>query len=121
MQQVGTVRSNGASAFCYGSGQVVTAGNEAVVARFAAPDAAKVIGVSVGFGIADVTAWGAGAAFSIWVGGREQVRFSDQISDMLRPEFLPIEIKGGETVSVKFHNGTAADQTVAAFVRLESI
>jgi len=121
MKQVGTVITNGKSAACYGSGVPVAAGGKITVCEFAAPNAANVYGISLGFGLDDVTAWGTGAAFALYVGGREVVTFSDQISDLLRPEFLPVEIKGGEAVRIDCINATAAAIVAAVFARIEAI
>jgi hypothetical protein len=120
VKTAGTIISNGKQAACYGAGVAVPAGGKATLCEFAAPKAASMYGLTVGFGLSDVAAWGAGAAFVIYVGGREIVAFSDQIADLLRPEFLPVEAKGGESIRIDCVNATAAAFTASAFARVEA-
>ena len=117
----GRVITNGKSAACYGTGASVAAGASATLCEFSAPQSAAAVGLSVGFGLDNIAAWASGVAFVIYIAGREVITFQDQISDLLRPEFLPLEIKGGETVRIDCVNASASAVVAAAFARIEVV
>jgi len=114
------VTGNGAQVFSYGQVAQVVAGGAAVVCAFDAPAARKIIGLTIGMGISDVTAWGAGASFEVHVGGVPVLFITDQLSDLIRPAFFPIEVPAKAAVVLYYKNGaTAPVVDVAATVRVE--
>jgi len=115
---IGKIMQNKNAVACYGSGVNVPVAGRVTICEFEASAAPVIYGLSVGLGISDVTAWG-GVGFIISVNGREVVSFTDQISDLLRPEFLPIEIQSKQLITIECFNNTAAAITASAFARIE--
>jgi len=112
--------TNGAQTFSYGQNTAVPAAGSVVVCEFDAPELKKIIGVSLGLGLSDVTAWGAGAQFDLVIDGTVRLTITDQISDLLRMEFIPMNIYGKSNIGLVFTNGTAAAIDVAAIIRVEA-
>ena len=104
----------------YGS-ENVAAGAVQTICDFTAPGAGVIAGMSIGFGLSDVTAWGGGGKFYIYLDGLLKMEFVDQISTLLQPEFLPMHIRHGQRVQVIFENGTAAAIDVAVFARVDVV
>jgi len=121
MIQVGKVVSNGKAAFCYAESVSVAPGQTQTLCRFYAPRTTEMFGLSVGFGLGALADWGLGAKFIVLVGGREVISFTDEISDIKRMAFIPVEVKGGESVQIDYYNGTAAASVAAAVARIESV
>jgi len=118
---IGQVMQNLNAVAAYGSGVNVPIGGRVTICEFDVPAAPIPYGLSVGFGLSNVAAWGSGAGFVINIDGRDVVTFTDQISDLLRPEFLPIELHGKQTVRIECENNTAAIIMAAVFARVEPV
>jgi len=115
-----TVLNNGAHVFAYGKEASVAPGAQVKVCEFYAPSVQRIAGLTLGMGISDVSAWGIGAQFELHINGRQVLIITDQIADLLRPEFMPIEINGKSNVELYFKNGTVNALDVAATVRVEA-
>ena len=109
---------NAFGTMAYGRAEQVAAGGRVVLCDFRAPEGGEIVGLSLGLGISDVTQWGP-AYFVIRVNGQQAAEFRDQISDLLRPEFIPMPITPKARIEIEAINGSAAALDFAAIARVE--
>jgi len=112
------VISNAFGVFAYGSYAQVAAASRVTVAEFDISIQNTIAGLSVGFGLSDIAAWDLGG-FIISVNGQVALVIGDQISDLLRPEFLPLPIKNGDKIKIEFDNASALIVDVSVTARVE--
>jgi len=112
------VISNDFGVLAYGSSAQVAAGTKIPVVGFDVSVKGVIAGLSVGFGLSDVTAWDLGG-FMIYINGQVVMIVGDQISDLLRPEFLPLPIKNGDKIKIEFDNASALIVDVSLVARVE--
>jgi len=77
------------------------------------------VGVSIGIGVSDLTAWGSGLKFDVLVGGRVVMSIVDEICTLLDKEFIPIDMPRNTRLSVSVTNYSLIDVDVSVFVRAE--
>ncbi len=102
----------------YGRAEQVAAGSKVILCDFRAPEGGEIVGLSLGLGISDVTQWGP-AHFIVRVNGQQAAEFRDQISDLLRPEFMPMPLQPKARIEIEAINGSAAALDFAAIARVE--
>ncbi len=114
------VISNRHGSLSYGTAASVSAGATVTLCDFSAPEGADILGISLGLGISDVTAWNA-CVFTLYRNGAKVLTIADQISDLLRPEFIPLEVKAKDKLRLDFSNGFTGNLDAAALLRIEVI
>lgn len=103
-KQYFTKSADASRVFAYGIRAGMLANENADVVAFKVPTPKKDGGLLIGLGLSNTAAWKDGY-FVVKIGTVEIMRFVDELCDLKRPMFLPVEIQKNDVVTVAFRNG----------------
>jgi len=80
----------------------------------------SILGLSIGLGVSDKTAWASGLAFDLFINGQRKLTITDELCTLLQKEFFPMYPPANALVELFATSQHATNIDVAAFIRAES-